>query len=286
MPLLGSRGGGSVRGFGRFGKSLINNFIDTFTRTASLILPWTAVRGTWTANGTAAATASSPSGYPITTIETDSANKTIEVIGITNGAGVSFWVTDSNNWWATTTTATESCQSCTTCSQFTQTSTGFYCAPGNNQNFYTQYCDGESFSLGSYSNGCGCRTNCYPGSYESVSCGSCVSCTENFTTTCAQFVTNPCNCTQSYFLRIIKSIAGTVTLVTSATVGTVVSAIRLITNGNSITAKAYSNTGMTTQTGSDLTSDGSSATKTGNHGIILEPSSYQQGTTISEFKVY
>jgi hypothetical protein len=43
---------------------------------------------------------------------------------------------------------------------------------------------------------------------------------------------------------------------------------------------------MTTQTGSDLTSDGSSATKTGNHGIILEPSSYQQGTTISEFKVY
>lgn len=286
MPLLGSRGGGSVRGFGRFGKVLINNFIDTFNRTASLISPWFAVRGTWTANGTKATTATSPSTYPITTIETDSADKTIEAIGVTNGAGVSFWVTDSNNWWATTTTATQSCQSCTTCSQYTQQSTGFYCVPGNNQNFYIQSCDGESFSLGSYSNGCGCRTNCYPGSYESQACGSCVSCTENFTTVCSVYATNPCNCTQSYFLRIIKSVAGTVSLVASATVGTVVSAIRLITSGNSITAKAYSNTGMTTQTGSDLTASGSGATKTGNHGIILETSSYQQGTTIDEFKVY
>lgn len=105
MPLMGSRGGGSVRGFGRFGKNLLLSVIDSFGRSTSGSLGtssdgkavWRNVIGTFTANGSAATTSDSTA---LSVVDLDGSNITNLQADMGGGTGVSFWVQDSNNYYA------------------------------------------------------------------------------------------------------------------------------------------------------------------------------------------
>lgn len=85
----------------------LKNFVDNFNRTTTTSLGtssgdqlWTALRGTWFANGTQGQSNDNAANYPIASYDIGSAN-TISKIDVSGpGVGVAFWVTDANSWWA------------------------------------------------------------------------------------------------------------------------------------------------------------------------------------------
>lgn len=84
----------------------LKNFADNFNRTTSGNLGtssggqlWTALRGTWFANGTQGQSNDNAATYPIASYDIGSAN-TLSRIDSGPGTGVAFWVTDANSWWA------------------------------------------------------------------------------------------------------------------------------------------------------------------------------------------
>jgi hypothetical protein len=108
MPFLNRIGQGSSRRFG-FSKILrLGAFFDTFTRAnnASVVggdAPWTATSGTWGISSNTAVTSTAASSYPLLTFDalsTDAVVKATLPAAKSAGAGVAFWVTDNDNWWA------------------------------------------------------------------------------------------------------------------------------------------------------------------------------------------
>ena len=75
----------------------IKTFFDTFT--SGFRPEWSSVRSGWTA-GSGVATAST-SNYPINVIDVGSSTGVFRIVNNTekSGAGISFWVTDADNWW-------------------------------------------------------------------------------------------------------------------------------------------------------------------------------------------
>lgn len=83
---------------------------DTFNRTNSSTLgvasngftTWNSTfKGSWGISSNKASTATSPSSYPMATVSTPSGTADFTAnLDVTNGAGIAFWVSDVNNWWA------------------------------------------------------------------------------------------------------------------------------------------------------------------------------------------
>ena len=80
-----------------------------------------------------------------------------------------------------------------------------------------------------------------------------------------------------------------VTEVTKITVGnttsSLVNSLKLIVSGNQITAKAYSDTNLTSQIGSDLTFTPTGVTISTSYGIIVTPSVTNQGNSLDDFTI-
>lgn len=181
----------------------------------------------------------------------------------------------------------------------------------------TQYCSGtfvgnrfcrSGQNIGNYTCNAfaACNTwNCnitFCSSYP-CSAGSAYNCTNP---TCATGSCNPANvyCStwvpDTYFqscaatcyptyIRLIKSVANTVTEVTKVIVGnttsSLVNSLRLNINGSQITAKAYSDSNLTSQIGSDLTFTPTGATISTSYGIIVTPSVTNQGNSLDDFTI-
>ena len=96
-----------------------------------------------------------------------------------------------------------------------------------------------------------------------------------------------CNCQTCYpqYIRFIQSVSGTVTTLTSWLVSSVVQSFKVTTSGSNTTIKAYSDTELVTQIGSDLTYTPTGITITPQHGIMIKPSTYSQGNTIDEITI-
>jgi hypothetical protein len=121
----------------------------------------------------------------------------------------------------------------------------------------------------------GCDT-CY--SYTSYSqCYSYTSYSTCYSTSCA-------TCYPQY-VRVLNSAAGTVTALLSQAVAAVVASFRVLTKGNNITIKAYSDGGMTSQIGSDIIYTASSPVKTTKFGLSVTPSTYGQGSEIAKITI-
>jgi hypothetical protein len=105
---------------------------------------------------------------------------------------------------------------------------------------------------------------------------------DTFFTTCAA------TCYPTY-IRLIKSVANTVTEVTKVIVGnttsSLVNSLRLNINGSQITAKAYSDSNLASQIGSDLTFTPTGATISTSYGIIVTPSVTNQGNSLDDFTI-
>lgn len=96
-----------------------------------------------------------------------------------------------------------------------------------------------------------------------------------------------CNCQTCYpqYVRFIQSVSGTVTTLTSWMLASVAQSFKVITSGSATTVKAYSDTDLVTQIGSDLTYTPTGITITPQYGIMIKPSSYSQGNTIDEVTI-
>lgn len=169
-----------------------------------------------------------------------------------------------------------------------------FCRSGQNANNYS--CTGWS----------ACNTwNCNITQCGNYFCnpGSAYNCTNP---TCKTGSCNPANtyCTtyvpDTYFqscaatcyptyIRLIKSAANMVTEVTKITVGnttsSLVNSLKLIVSGNQITAKAYSDTNLSSQIGSDLTFTPTGVTISTSYGIIVTPSVTNQGNSLDDFTI-
>lgn len=85
----------------------LKNFVDNFNRSTTSNLgtssggqPWTALRGTWFANGTQGRSDDNAATYPIASYDIGIADTTSRIDVSGPGVGVAFWVTDANSWWA------------------------------------------------------------------------------------------------------------------------------------------------------------------------------------------
>ena len=292
---------------------------DNFNRSTSGTLgtsssgaTWTTQRGNWYANGGAAQSDDSASNYSHASVGWGPASITASA-SVTGGTGITFWVSNANSWWAVVSYNTSSsytygtgayscnCQtcgttSCNTCANPVCGSTTTYdCGSGgsgtiifdpggvgctyNGQICYSSYLGGGIWGV--YY--CGAVT-----SYGT--CANCYYCggTDN---------TYQCNCqtcytgsatgySYNYYLRLLKSENGTISLATSdINIGSQAAAISVVINGNDITAKAYSDTGMASQLGSTLSYTAVSPVKGQSVGIIKAPSDYSQGSTVDNFSV-
>ena len=322
-------------------RALTNLITDNFNRSSSGGLgltgsgfPWSAIRGTWYANGTQAQSDDAATNYSIATLQAYSQDVTASA-SVSGGTGVAFWVSDAGSWWAavpyyntytyslpacscgtynvtpsagtypncncgvtsstpsnggfpncycgstTTTNPTGTYPSCI-CGSYSQTTTSCYgfspsqCS-ANGGTYVGGSCGCQFTTVNYYCNSCGSTTTCLdcPTTYSCIACP-----TQTYCYSCGT------GTGYNYYLRLLQSSGGTVSTATGdVSIGSAAAAIKVTTSGNSITARAYSDTAMTSQLGSSLTYSPASPTKGTQHGIIKAPTDYSQGSTVDDFSV-
>jgi hypothetical protein len=145
----------------------------------------------------------------------------------------------------------------------------------------------NSFSLYCPSNGSYGGSTCtggYNTSTQNAGTYFFFSCTELGSTTSGPF--ESCSTCYPQYIRILQSVAGTVSLITQQSMGaTLAAAFRVKTSGNQITASAYSDSAAVTQIGSNLVHTATGATITAQNGIMIIPSTYNQGSTIDSVEI-
>lgn len=258
---------------GVIASSVFKIFTDNFNRTTagSLGTPsgggaWAAIKGIWSANGTKAVSATTPSSYAIATSDISSSNPTILLDVDGNGVGASFWVSDSSNWygvfpWQDT---TQSSNYTYGCSAYSSSCNGSY-VPGTTCTGYGYRPDG------------GVRCTGTTLDYSQHVCAGYVSQCNTYTSVFSSYSYTA----GSRYLRLIKSVANTVTTVADGAISSAAASIKVIVNsGGTITASAYTAAGQVTQTGSNLVNTPSSPTKATKHGILLAPGGASQATTV------
>ncbi len=185
-----------------------------------------------------------------------------------------------------TTCAESTCNSYGECSGCMTYGTCTVCTGYSQQSCCTSYTSCTvcaSNNTCTYCNGYGTCTVC--GLYNQCSYCNGYTYGANASCGCASYYTFSCSCTDHHKLDLVKKVSGTETVVASTTDQTTdIKGIQVITNGNNITAKAYSDTSLSSQIGSDLTST-HSGQKSKEHGIISRASNASQGYTIDEFRV-
>jgi len=106
-----------------------------------------------------------------------------------------------------------------------------------------------------------------------------------YTAVCNAYFTQTNNNPGTRYLRLLKSVANTVTTVLDQSVAATIASIKVIVSAGTITGRAYSAAGQTTQTGTDLTNTPVSPTTGTKHGIILAPGGYTQGSTVDNLSI-
>jgi hypothetical protein len=73
--------------------------------------------------------------------------------------------------------------------------------------------------------------------------------------------------------------------VTKITLSSVANSLRLSVSGSQVTAKAYSDTSLASQIGSDLVFTPTGVALTTSYGIIVTPSATNQGNSLDDFTI-
>jgi hypothetical protein len=297
---------GISQGFMNFVQSAFRSFSDNFS--SGFKKGWKVIKTGWSTT-TGPATASTTGA--ISAVPMGGSNVTATVKDAGQGTGIAFWITDADNYWALASRETDSyyttyyyyyccpqaysytihhSQTCTDSGSYTYT-----CYQSCNCTLITYYscstCCGYNYGSYFYCWSCNCTISGY-----GASCQQCpYSCTYSWWyqydcsydqqvsgTSYSLVQGSTLNTVQNFFLKLYQSISGTISEISSSTLGSQANSIKLITSGTNITGKAYSDGSLSNQTGSDLTYS-SSGVKPNLYGIILEVSDQNQGNTISSF---
>lgn len=280
MPILSSIAGAAAKAYGMM--SGVKRIFDYFTRTTSGSLgtstsgdAWEATRGVWSANGSQATTATTASNYPIAAVNFTSPNATIN-LDVSDGSGAAFWITDAQNWWGLASTSSISGNVCV--SGYTNYSAPFSyggtaASYGSEFSGYTQTCTAYGIfqDYGEYYQICTAyvATPTYTQTYSAGTPATYVPASYSFY--CGSYAN-----TYNYSLTLVKSIANTITTVTTQALSSAAASIRLLLNGESISATGYSSSQQSGSNLGTLTNTATGASRTSKHGIILIPSAQQQ----------
>jgi hypothetical protein len=278
------------------------SIVDSFDRSKSSSLgapsgdpttTWTNQAGTFGINSNRATATSSVASQPIATLTFGKDTMTVGVDGVGGGYGTAFWVTDSNNWWATYVDITQTCSTCyntSNCSAYSYF-VSFYQSVGYNYaNFaYTPtqgacpggwtsgipwfVCDGDfNDCCSTYFNANRAYTTVY-----GMSCNA-YNASTPFT----------CNCVNNYTVKLLKKISGTLSTVATFSFGAVIAGFETLFNSStgSITVRAYSGANYASKIGSDQSTTASGFTASKKHGIMATSVTYSpaQGSSIDSFK--
>lgn len=167
MPILSSRATASVRSFGLMIISAITSVIDTFNRANQSGLgkikgqTWKIWRGTWDISSNKASSSTSPSFYPLASLNFTKTDASVSVSGAEPGMGLSFWISDADNWWAATYEQVYSCSTCQGCSAYNPIACcAWNTSPGNCSGIYNPggSCKTWNTSGGFYAGGSSCTS--------------------------------------------------------------------------------------------------------------------------------
>lgn len=305
-PLLSTFAGAGSRAFGLLSGALLN-ISDFFTRSAGSLgiatsgQAWVALKGSWTTNGSQATSSNSGSTYPIGSIPfQQNVIASADVNG--GGPGLAFWVTDANNWWASYPTYIENVIN--TCNQTLVTGgsnppsasccAGVYTTGGgsscNSSSItWTGYDYEPSFGRIGPSSAC-CEPQhivAYGSPYDTYGCNTAYGANPTYYNCYTSTTT-----TYSYDTRIVivSSVSGSVvtdsttTLVSGAGSLSSIASMKTETTSTQIIVKAYSGAGLTSQLGSTITRTPTTPIRGTSVGIVKGPSTYNQGSTLDNFK--
>jgi hypothetical protein len=275
-------------------------FTDNFTAADSaLTLPqtsakWEAISGTWGIIGNKAYSVTAGSSYPVAVVDTktkDAIVKSTSTTATNAGHGVSFWVTDANNWWgahskkSTFTAAPYSCPSGgtlfgTTCTISSPAGGGPYgvtsCPGGGNPfgwgcfNCCWVFAYSATYSVQPAAYNC----NAYPG--RTLSGSQCVT---SYAATATTYYRNQ--------FEVVKKTAGTVSVVSTVEVANTTTATDYIayvqanTQPASAIITAQMNTGGTV---ASYTATAGTPIRTNKHGMLTGPSTVSAHTSIESFE--
>jgi hypothetical protein len=291
---------------GAIASGIANKFVDSFNRADSATTLGTSDNGdVWqTVNGTVgigtnqASAFTAHSGYPSAKVTVPSANVDILVNSAAEGTGALLWATDSANWWSVDTYK----YTYTSCNAYGVN--GYY-ACGNaasnftciNYNYYTSCTGGynvrgtcNGYNHAYYKNGTYCQAYNYNCASWSTNQGSCAyGSTYSFNNAfCASGYY--CASSTTYFptyLRILRSLAGSVTSIVEAYLGNAVGpqSLKVSVRGTAITAVSYTGTAQDGATLNTLTYDATGATVTPQYGIVFTPSTINEHNTIDSVTI-
>ena len=148
----------------------------------------------------------------------------------------------------------------------------------SNCNSFSIFCPSNGSFGGSTCNGGWNASNQNAGNYFFFTCA------QQGSTTSGPF--ESCSTCYPQYIRILQSVAGTVSLKVQQSMGaTLAAAFRVRTSGTQITASAYSDSAAVTQIGSNLVYTATGATITAQNGIMIIPSSLNQGSTVDSVEI-
>lgn len=110
----------------------------------------------------------------------------------------------------------------------------------------------------------------------------------SYVTTYAYTTSGPyqsCQTCYPQYIRIIQSVANTVSTITEWALDSIAQSFRVKNVDNQITISAYSDANQVTQIGTDLVYTPTGATITTSAGIMVSPSSYNQGYSIDAVEI-
>jgi hypothetical protein len=94
-----------------------------------------------------------------------------------------------------------------------------------------------------------------------------------------------CQTCYPQYIRVIQSVGSTISTLTSWTIASLVKALRVKTSGTQITVSAFSDDSGVSQIGSDLVYTATGATINPKYGIVVTPSTYNQGYSIDSINI-
>ena len=106
-----------------------------------------------------------------------------------------------------------------------------------------------------------------------------------YSSVCATYTSSSSTVLGTRYLRLIKSVANTVTVVLDTAVASLVSSIQVGISGVGLTLRAYSSPGQNTQIGTDITYTATGATTATQHGLLLAPGGFDQGTVVDNLTI-
>jgi len=178
------------------------------------------------------------------------------------------WNTFTCNAWNTRcvafNTRTNVCSAWNTRNNFCS---GFFTPPAFCSAWNTRetVCNGASYNFLSF--------NCTGNSYNTINC--------------TQFREFTFGCQTCYpqYIRLFQSVNSTVTEIFNWTVSSIIGSFRVKTNKDQLTIQSYSDANHVTKIGSDIIFTPTGVAITPKFGILLKPSSFNQGTAIDGIQI-